>query len=159
MGERLLDSSVRGLNPSDEAVLVRLVAESMDRGWGRAEIAAGIVAKGARVRLAEVGTPLRPVGFVLARRLADLLEIDLLGVHPGHRRHGVARRLLEALIEEESASDLGEIRLELAASNRAARLLYEGLDFVVVGRRTRYYPDGEDALLLARRLREGRAAS
>ena len=37
---------------------------------------------------------------------------------------------------------------DLRASNGAARGLYEASGFVVVGRRPRYYPGGEDALLM-----------
>jgi ribosomal protein S18 acetylase RimI-like enzyme len=39
---------------------------------------------------------------------------------------------------------------DLRASNRSAHALYAGLGFVVVGTRSRYYPDGEDATLLTR---------
>ncbi len=158
MGETRLDCRMRGVNPSDEGALVALVAESMDDGWGPSQIAAALVARGARVRLVEtVRTDPMPLAFLFARRIVDVLEIDLIGVRPGHRRRGMARWLLETLIAEETGADLAEVRLELAASNEAARSLYEGLGFVVVGRRSRYYPDGEDALLLARSLREGTA--
>jgi ribosomal protein S18 acetylase RimI-like enzyme len=54
------------------------------------------------------------------------------------------------LIEAERAEGMRAVELELAASNDAARALYEGLGFVVVGRRSRYYPDGDDALLLTK---------
>jgi ribosomal-protein-alanine N-acetyltransferase len=53
---------------------------------------------------------------------------------------------------------LAEARLELAASNDPARGLYERLGFMVVGRRKRYYPDGDDALLLSRMISSGRSA-
>ena len=88
------------------------------------------------------------IGFVLSRRILDLLEIDLVGVDPMSRRGGVAARLLARLIEAERVAGLVEARLELSASNSAASALYAGLGFVVVGRRPRYYPDGSDALLL-----------
>lgn len=157
MGEAGAGRFVRGGSPSDEGVLAGLVAECMDHGWGRSQIAAALAARGARVRLV-VETGRGPVAFLLARRIVDVLEIDLVGVHPDHRRRGMARQLLETLIAEESAAGLAEARLELAASNGAARRLYEGLGFVVVGSRSRYYPDGDDALLLARFLREGTAS-
>jgi ribosomal-protein-alanine N-acetyltransferase len=41
-----------------------------------------------------------------------------------------------------------ELILELRASNVPARALYEQAGFVVAGRRPRYYPGGEDALLM-----------
>ena len=43
------------------------------------------------------------------------------------------------------------VRLSVFTVVVAAAALYAGLGFVVVGRRERYYPDGEDALLLTRR--------
>lgn len=39
-------------------------------------------------------------------------------------------------------------QLEVRAKNSAAVALYEGLGFTLVGRRKRYYPDSEDALLM-----------
>jgi ribosomal protein S18 acetylase RimI-like enzyme len=79
----------------------------------------------------------------------DLIEIDIVAVHPGHRRRGIARRLLASLMGEARRCGLREARLELATDNEEALSLYTGLGFVVVGRRARYYPDGSDALLLS----------
>ena len=146
---------LRGVMASDLDALTALVGLVLASPWRRAALEAAIGARGARGLLA-VFRPDGPdscvAGFVLARRVAELLEIDLVGVDPAHRRAGLARRLLTHLIESEQRAGAREVRLELAASNAPARALYEGLDFVVVGRRARYYPDGDDALLLTRRL-------
>ena len=108
-----------------------------------------------RIRLAgRAGSD--PVGFLAARRVAELVEIDLLGVAPEQRRCGIAAALLADLIEREAAAGAHELRLELREANVGARALYAGLGFVVVGRRSRYYPDGENALLLTRTLSTGR---
>jgi ribosomal-protein-alanine N-acetyltransferase len=110
----------------------------------------------ARVRMAEGGDG-APLGFVLARWIVDLLEIDLVEVRTEHRRRGIARSLLDELIEDETGAGIAQARLELAASNDPALGLYTGLGFMVVGRRTRYYPDGDDALLLSRITLTGRS--
>ncbi|MBY0396100.1 MAG: GNAT family N-acetyltransferase, partial [Thermoleophilia bacterium] len=81
-----------------------------------------------------------------------VLEIDLVGVAPAARRVHLAARMLSSLIETERAAGASLVQLELSAANRAAAALYAGLDFVVVGRRPRYYPGGHDALLLSRTL-------
>ena len=149
----------RSLKPSDLDLLdelTSLVSASSEHGWSAAAVAGAVEGSGARVRLAEGGDGVL-LGFVLARRIVDLLEIDLVGVRPGHRRGGIARSLLVGLIEDETAAGLAEARLELAASNDPANALYAGLGFVVVGRRTRYYPDGDDALLLSRMTFSGRS--
>ena len=127
----------------------------MEHPWSRGQIAAALADPRARVRLAfanrETGGA-EPIGFVVARQSAHLLEIDLVGVDSFHRRTGVARWLLTELIETAFAAGVDEVQLELAASNKPAHALYEALGFVVVGRRSRYYPDGEDASLLTRKL-------
>lgn len=74
-----------------------------------------------------------------------------LAVAPLRRRHGVGRRLLRSLVAELRARDARAITLEVRTSNLAALSLYRGEGFEVEGRRPRYYPDGEDALLLWRR--------
>ena len=155
-GRASLEWYIRSAKPSDQTELAALIRASVERGWGLDSISSAIAASGGRVRLAEAsdGTLL---GFVLARRILDLLEVDLVGVRPEHRRGGIARALLDGLIEDEAGKGLVEARLELAASNEPASGLYARLDFVVVGRRTRYYPDGEDAVLLSRMISSGRS--
>jgi ribosomal-protein-alanine N-acetyltransferase len=147
---------IRSAKPSDRMELAALIHASAERGWGPDSISSAIAASGGRVRLAQASDG-GLLGFVLARRILDLLEIDLVGVRREHRRSGIARELLNGLIEDEAGKGLVEVRLELAASNEPASGLYAGLDFVVVGRRTRYYPDGDDAVLLSRMISSGRS--
>ena len=54
-----------------------------------------------------------------------LINIHDLSVLPGHRGHGIGRRLLEAV--EQKARSLGccKVTLEVAENNRRARRIYE----------------------------------
>ncbi|NVN31455.1 ribosomal-protein-alanine acetyltransferase, partial [Endobacter medicaginis] len=45
--------------------------------------------------------------------------------------------------------------IEVAAGNGPAIALYRGCGFVEVGRRRRYYPDGDDALVMVLSLSAG----
>ena len=150
--ENLVECLIRSVEPTDLGSLCELIFESSGAVWSRARVSASLRSRAARVRVAEDCRADASVlqGFVVARRVADFLEIDLVGVRPAFRRRGLARSMLAALIEAEIPLGLAEVRLELAATNESARRLYEGLEFVVVGRRKRYYPDGDDALLLTR---------
>ncbi len=74
-----------------------------------------------------------------------------LAVAPAVRRRGVGGRLLSALTAELRSRGARAITLEVRAGNLGALSLYRGAGFVVEGRRPRYYPDGEDALLLWQR--------
>ncbi|MDX2267766.1 MAG: GNAT family N-acetyltransferase [Bryobacter sp.] len=85
----------------------------------------------------------RPVGFLLYHLVAGEGEILNLAVAPALRRQGVARELFRQV------KGLAAVwHLEVRESNAAARALYRSLGFAEVGRRERYYLDGEAALLL-----------
>jgi len=145
---------MRGAVPSDLDAIGALVRRSMAHPWTLDQLASALASPGSRVQLALSEPPdardASPIAFAFARRVTDLLEIDLVGAEPDHRRAGIARALLEHLIEAERAEGMRAVEMELAASNDAARALYEGLGFVVVGRRSRYYPDGDDTLMLTK---------
>ena len=84
------------------------------------------------------------------------LDLHVLKVAtlPAFRGTGAAKRLM-ALAEHHAAEVGGEsLTLEVRASNRAAAALYQGLDYDLAGRRPRYYSDGEDALIMTKKVRE-----
>ncbi len=85
-------------------------------------------------------------GFLLLRIVADEAEIITIGVVP--KRQGVGRALLTAGLARARAAGVQTIHLEVAASNTAARALYEGFGFTQSGLRQKYYINGEDALVL-----------
>jgi [ribosomal protein S18]-alanine N-acetyltransferase len=58
------------------------------------------------------------------------------------------RWLLLYLIDEARQAGCVNIVLEVRPSNEAALRLYEKTGFALIGRRKRYYPDKEDALVL-----------
>ena len=91
------------------------------------------------------------VGFLVARRMADEMEILNVAVEPALRRRGVARRLLEATLAFGRASGAKRAFLEVRESNAGAISFYVRQGFAPAGRRPRYYADPpEDALVLAR---------
>jgi len=71
--------------------------------------------------------------------------IASLGVHPVYRRRGIATRLLR-MCEERLA--MPRLRLSLRVSNQAAHALYSREGYRPVGRWSRYYRDGEDAIVM-----------
>ncbi len=89
-----------------------------------------------------------PVAFVLAWHVADELELLDLGTAPAFRRRGVGRALLAALLAQARSRRASAVYLEVRPSNAAALSLYRAAGFTDLARRPRYYPDGEDALLL-----------
>ena len=71
------------------------------------------------------------------------------------RRRGHGRRLVRALVALAGSLGAEAVTLEVRASNGAARALYGGCGFEEVGERGRYYPDGEDAVIMTLALGAG----
>jgi ribosomal protein S18 acetylase RimI-like enzyme len=96
----------------------------------------------------------RIVGFIAGdiRPREDLAWIATIGVVPGYRRRGIGAALLQAC---EAQLKVRRVRLSVRASNQAAIDLYERFDYRQVGRWGRYYQDGEDALVMEKRLDRG----
>jgi len=94
--------------------------------------------------------------FILASVAASEAEILTLAVRPERRRHGTGAALVCAAADEAMVRGGGQIFLEVALGNTAARALYTGLGFVTAGRRKGYYASGpdkrEDALILRSKL-------
>jgi ribosomal-protein-alanine N-acetyltransferase len=121
-----------------------------DQPWTQRSFAEVLQMPGAGARIAAVGA--EPVGFTLARIVADEAELLLIGIHPEHRRAGHGRELLEHLFEALRMAGAAQLFLEVAESNQAATAFYRAAGFEPVGRRPKYYA-GEDALVLVKALR------
>ena len=67
------------------------------------------------------------VGFLLARRWQEegVGFVDLLGVHPDHRGHGLASTMLQTAFARFAAAGLREAQLGVASDNPRALTLYE----------------------------------
>lgn len=122
---------------------------SIQEVWSPGAIAALLAMPGAvgLVALSPAGDPL---GFVIARAIADEGEILTLCVAAAARRQGVATALIGKL--RQLLAPRQRIVLEVAVTNHVATRLYETLGFQEVGRRPRYYRRGGqavDALILA----------
>ncbi|MGD8605067.1 MAG: N-acetyltransferase [Anaerolineales bacterium] len=91
------------------------------------------------------------VGFIVGDRRNSRQTgwIATVGVHPDYRRRGIARRLMT---EAEEAMGLPRVRLTLRASNQAALTLYQQLGYSLVDSWGKYYADGEDGLVMEKRL-------
>lgn len=76
------------------------------------------------------------------------LQILKVGVDPVWRRHGIARVLLARVADDARNLGARTSSLEVRAANAGAQALYAALGYEVLGRRPRYYSDGEDAFIM-----------
>lgn len=97
----------------------------------------------------------RMAGFVIAVVAPDESgHILSLGVAPEHRRRGLARLLMEKVETYFRRLDIDLVRLEVRTNNTAAQQLYLGLGYRINERLPHYYAAGEDALVMAKHLKE-----
>jgi ribosomal-protein-alanine N-acetyltransferase len=96
-------------------------------------------------------------GFVCAKKVAGVWEIENMVVAKNSRRRGIADGLLDELLRRAQSEGSSAVWLEVRESNRPALRLYEKHGFCETGRRRGYYSEPlEDALLYELRLDAGR---
>ena len=115
---------------------------SPDDHWGAAAFALQLGMPGAFGLLDPAGA------FILARVVADEAEVLMLATAMSVRRQGRAAALLHAARTRAAAQGAATLVLEVAVGNGAARALYGAAGMAPVGRRVRYYNNGDDALIL-----------
>ncbi len=78
----------------------------------------------------------------------DEAELELIATVEMYRRCGRANKILDDLCEEAARRGAKRMFLEVRVSNRAALMMYLKYGFVGLYARSRYYSDGEDALVM-----------
>ena len=78
----------------------------------------------------------------------DELHISAIAVHPHHRRKGLGKIILSKLLNEAKLKGAKKATLEVSSLNVSAKILYEKFKFKIAGKRTNYYKDNSDALIL-----------
>lgn len=110
----------------------------------------------------ELAQPTRT--YRIARRESEVLgyagifhvgaqaDIQTIAVRPHVRKHGIGRLLLRELMTTARAAGATSLLLEVRADNTSAIAMYSEESFEKIAVRSRYYPDGADALILRRTL-------
>ena len=84
------------------------------------------------------------VSFIVAQILYENAEIIDIYVTPDYRRKGIAKELMNKIIDDEQVKN---ITLEVNINNKNAILMYNSLGFKETTLRKGYY-NGEDAFLM-----------
>lgn len=144
-------ASTRPPQPGDVRALAEAERECFPDPWPSHLFLAEVYAPGRFHRIL-----LDPGGRLLAYLLSAWQYLDLhvlkVATRPAYRRNGFASCLL-GLAEVHAEESGGEsVTLEVRESNLEAADLYRALGYSAVGRRPRYYGDGEDALVMTKKV-------
>ena len=89
------------------------------------------------------------IGYIGMKVVLDEADITNVAVLPAYRKKGIARKLLQQLLDEARQQGIYSIYLEVRDSNAAAITLYKHAGFKEVGQRKNYYDNPrEDARLM-----------
>jgi [ribosomal protein S18]-alanine N-acetyltransferase len=96
---------------------------------------------------------LHVVGFAIMQFGDDRAHLVLLAVRPSHQRAGIARRLVEWLVESAAVAGMASVHVELRVTNEAAFAFYRVMGFAPTLRVEGYYRGRETAVRMLRMLR------
>lgn len=138
---RLREFVIEPLEPQDAHAISAIHQQDFARPWSAGEFSSllgqepvfGYVAREVGNRRAGAA------GFVLARLAAGEAEILTIAVSRSHRRLGLGRKLMEAVLRELHAQRAEALFLEVDETNASAIALYRRLGFREVARRPAYY--------------------
>lgn len=92
------------------------------------------------------------VGYMFAMWIFDEMHVNKIAVDERMRRQGIADELMAACFDFARKHAVRTISLEVRLSNAGAQEFYRHLDFESSYLRPRYYPDGEAAVVMVRKV-------
>lgn len=119
------------IHPSDEMIL-----DSIDKGD------LYVLADGEKIAACVIANDEKVEGYADAPWQVDsddIIVLHVLAVHPDHRGKGLARRLVENVIEQERKAGKKALRLDVIENNTTAERLYQKLGFRYIQTKTLYY--------------------
>jgi ribosomal-protein-alanine N-acetyltransferase len=151
MAEPSVRVSVRMPQPGDVQSLERAEQLCFEDPWPAQFFASELFAPGRFHRVL-----VDPAGDLIGYLFSAWQYLDLhvlkIATMPRCRRLGLARRLMG--MAEDHVVEMGgdSITLEVRTSNVSALALYDALGYRRVGCRRRYYPNGEDAIVMTKQV-------
>jgi len=143
-------AEIRACNARDLPALLEILAQSPEAAsWSRASLQSVLDQNTSYFLIATKGVEV--LGFVAGRVLAGEAEILNLAIAPTHRREGLAKALVQLLLQLFSGQGVATVFLEVRESNCAAIGFYERMGFTRAGTRPGYYSNPPEAALVLRR--------
>lgn len=94
------------------------------------------------------------IGYIGLWTMWEEGHVTTFAIHPRYRGKGFGKKLLQYALEYARVRGCRHVLLEVRVSNARAQSLYRGFGFRVIGVRSRYYADGEDALIMRKDFEE-----
>jgi dihydroorotate dehydrogenase electron transfer subunit len=138
----------RGADSASAEAIAALGRASLASAWSPEAIADFLARDDAFLFTAEREGALE--GYLTASAAGGESEIHELAVAAARRRRGVGTALLDAALDALARAGARTVHLEVRAGDADAVAFYRERRFREIGRRARYYRDGEDAIRMSR---------
>ena len=147
----MIDLAISAATVDDIAAIDEIEQHSFKSPWSRETFKGELLREWARIDVVRLEGKL--IAFCNYWLVTTELHILAIATHPDHRGHGIARRLLDHVLDVARKTGCSLATLEVRRSNVPAIALYEHAGFKTVHVRARYYQDDdEDALVMLRGL-------
>ena len=134
----------------DLTEIAKLEEECFSDPWSQRMLADSFLSDGFFGSLLEEGNTITAYGGM--RTVGEEAEIELIATAEMYRRCGRGGKILDDLLDEAARRGVKAVFLEVRVSNAAAQLLYIKKGFKGLYARSRYYPNGEDAIVMKKEL-------
>ena len=136
--------------PADIEAIHRLETAAFPSPWRREFFESELAASGRVCLTARRHGAL--VGYLFAMWFFDEMHVNKIAVEEHERRRGIALELMNRCLAFAREHGVKSVSLEVRKSNRGAQEFYEFLDFEALYMRPRYYPDGETAVVMVKKI-------
>ncbi len=140
---------VQNLNDEDLEDVLKIEKDSFSHPWSK-QLFLEELGNSSSLCLKAVGQDEGVFGYIMLRKIVDEVHLLNIAVKKEARNKGVAKALISEA--QKHFADLLCIVLEVRVSNKPAIELYKKLGFEQLYVRKRYYPDGEDALIMEKKI-------
>ena len=133
----------------DVAFLNNLHKTTIGSSWSEQDFLNAIKERGNKVSLIiEEGVS---VGYIMINVLSPEAEIINIAVTPEKQARKIGTKALDILMSELFVQGIESVFLEVRENSKAVNF-YKKHNFEIIGLRRQYYPDGENALRMQRKL-------
>ena len=140
------ECSIRSMIEADLPAVLALEAACHSHPWSARQLRDELENPLAGIDLYYIGADL--AGLLCRWLIVDELHIQNVATAPAYRRRGVAAALLDHALDQARSLGCRRALLEVRVGNVGAIALYRRFGFRDLAQRRRYYPDGEDALVM-----------
>lgn len=142
----MTEIAIRDARSRDIADIAGLESRAFPSPWRREFFINELQSPRRYNRVAEVDGAF--AGYLFAMHFLDEMHVNKVAVMEGMRRRRIASALMSDSIAFARREGISSISLEVRESNREARDFYRALHFRDLYVRSRYYPDGENAVVM-----------